>query len=117
MADWIMVQSGVVGRGRCRGNLGASRPGGREPDGARLPGVRDQPEAAGPLPGPLLAGGAKGDSRDAQVLADALRTDAHCLRRLDPVDPVVVELREWSRIAEELTRDRTRLANRIREQL
>lgn len=61
--------------------------------------------------------GAKDDSRDAQVLADALRTDAHCLRRLDPVDPVVVELREWSRIAEELTRDRTRLANRIREQL
>ncbi len=33
------------------------------------------------------------------------------------MDPVVVELREWSRIAEELTRDRARLANRVREQL
>ena len=61
--------------------------------------------------------GAKDDSRDARVLADALRTDLHCFRRIDPVDPAVVKLREWSRIAEELTRDRTRLANRVREQL
>ena len=61
--------------------------------------------------------GAKDDSRDARVLADALRTDMHCFRRVDPLDPLVVQLREWSRIAEELTRDRTRLANRVREQL
>ena len=61
--------------------------------------------------------GAKDDSRDARVLADALWTDLHCFRRIDPVDPAVVKLREWSRIAEELTRDRTRLANRVREQL
>jgi len=61
--------------------------------------------------------GAKDDSRDAEVLASALRTDPHCLRRLDPVDPTVVELREWSRIADELTRERVRLANRLREQL
>ena len=61
--------------------------------------------------------GAKDDSRDARVLADALRTDGHCFRRIDPVDPIVVELREWSRIAEELTRERTRLSNRVREQL
>ncbi len=61
--------------------------------------------------------GAKDDSRDAQVLADALRTDPRCLRRLAPIDPVVIELREWSRIAEDLTQERTRLANRVREQL
>ena len=61
--------------------------------------------------------GAKDDSRDARVLADALRTDGHCFRRIDPVDPAVVELRAWSRIAEELTRERTRLSNRVREQL
>jgi len=61
--------------------------------------------------------GAKDDSRDAEVLADALRTDPHCFRRLAPVDPVVIELREWSRIAEDLTQERTRLANRVREQL
>ncbi|WP_423929050.1 IS110 family transposase [Candidatus Palauibacter sp.] len=59
--------------------------------------------------------GAKDDSRDARVLADALRTDRHRLRRIDPVDPTVVELREWSRSAGELTRDRARLANRVRE--
>jgi transposase len=61
--------------------------------------------------------GAKDDRRDAMVLANALRTDPHCLRPLDPVDPTVVELREWSRIADELTGERVRLANRLREQL
>lgn len=61
--------------------------------------------------------GAKDDSRDAEVMASALRTDPQCLRPLDPVDPTVVELREWSRIADELTRERVRLANRVREQL
>ncbi len=61
--------------------------------------------------------GAKDDSRDAEVLASALRTDPQCLRPLDPVDPTVIELREWSRIADELTQERVRLANRVREQL
>ncbi len=61
--------------------------------------------------------GAKDDSRDAQVLGDALRTDRRCFRRLAPVDPLVVELREWSRIAEDLGAERVRLANRLREQL
>jgi len=61
--------------------------------------------------------GAKDDSRDAQVLADALRTDQRCFRRLAPVDPLVVELREWSRIAEDLGAERVRLVNRMREQL
>jgi len=61
--------------------------------------------------------GAKDDSRDAEVLGDSLRTDRRCFRELAPLDPVVVELREWSRIGEELTRERVRLANRVREQL
>ena len=61
--------------------------------------------------------GAKDDSRDARVLADAVRTDPHCLRRLQPLDPVVVELREWSRIADDLRHDRIRLGNRVRELL
>ena len=61
--------------------------------------------------------GAKDDNRDAEVLASALRTDPQCLRPLDPVDPTVIELREWSRVADELTKDRVRLANRLREQL
>ena len=46
--------------------------------------------------------GAKDDRRDAYVLADALRTDRHCFRRLTVEDPVVIELREWSRMVEDL---------------
>ena len=61
--------------------------------------------------------GAKDDRRDARVLASALRTDAHCLRRLERTDPAIVELREWSRLSEELTRERVRLANQMRQQL
>ena len=65
----------------------------------------------------LSPAGAKDDRRDARVLASALRTDPHCFRRLEPTDPTIVELREWSRLSEELTRDRVRLGNRMREQL
>jgi transposase len=61
--------------------------------------------------------GAKDDRRDALVLADSLRTDRHCFRRLAAEEAVVVELREWSRMTEELQQERNRLANRMREQL
>lgn len=61
--------------------------------------------------------GAKDDSRDAQVMASSLRTDPRCFRRLRATDPIVVELREYSRMAEELGQERVRLANRLREQL
>ena len=50
-------------------------------------------------------------------MASALRTDPRCFRALAPADPVVVELREFSRIAEELGAERNRLTNRMREQL
>ena len=61
--------------------------------------------------------GAKDDRRDAHVLGDSLRTDQHCFRRLSTEDAMVVELREWSRMTEELQQERNRLANRVREQL
>ena len=61
--------------------------------------------------------GAKDDRRDARTLASALRTDSQAFRRLDPSAPEIVELREWSRIASDLTRDQTRLVNRARQQL
>jgi transposase len=61
--------------------------------------------------------GAKDDSRDAHVLGDALRTDRHALRRVEPENPIVIELREWSRMLEDLQQERTRMANRVREQL
>src|SRR5262245_40052296 len=61
--------------------------------------------------------GAKDDSRDAEVMASALRTDPRCFRLLAVADPVVIELRAWSRIAEDLGAERNRLTNRLREQL
>lgn len=36
----------------------------------------------------------KDDSRDAQVLADALRTDMRAFRKLTLAEPLIVELRE-----------------------
>ena len=61
--------------------------------------------------------GAKDDSRDAEVMASALRTDQRCFRLLAALDPTVIELREWSRIASDLGTERNRLTNRLREQL
>jgi Transposase len=61
--------------------------------------------------------GAKDDSRDARVLGSGLRTDRHAFRQLAIQNPLVIELREWSRMADELQQERTRLANRIRQQL
>jgi len=61
--------------------------------------------------------GAKDDSRDAAVLGSSLRSDRPAFRRLSIDDPLVIELREWSRIHEELTAERIRLANRVRDQL
>jgi len=50
-------------------------------------------------------------------MSSALRTDLQCFRPLAAIDPVIVELREWSRIAEDLGAERNRLTNRLREQL
>ena len=61
--------------------------------------------------------GAKDDRRDAFVLADSLRTDQPCFRRVSLEDPLVIQLRELSRVDEELQREGNQLANRLREQL
>jgi len=65
----------------------------------------------------LSPAGAKDDRRDALVLGLSLRTDRHCFRRLEPLDPTIVELREWSRMDSELKDERNRLTNRVRQQL
>src|SRR6516225_4082915 len=61
--------------------------------------------------------GAKDDSRDADVLTDSLRTDMRAFRKLSIADPVIVELREWSPIDEELKVEHVRLTNRLKHQL
>lgn len=62
-------------------------------------------------------GGAKDDRRDARALADSLRTDGRAYRRLTNDDPDVIELREWSRMAADLSCEDTMLCNRARQQL
>ena len=57
--------------------------------------------------------GAKDDRRDGYALADGVRTDRRLFRRLHVADPRLVELRAWSRLAEELTEERVRLSNRV----
>lgn len=61
--------------------------------------------------------GAKDDRRDAWVLADALRTDLLSFRRVQAEDPLIIELRELSRLDDELRQQLARLSNRLREQL
>ena len=65
----------------------------------------------------FTAAGAKDDRRDADVLASSVRTDRQAFRPLAPADPEIVELREWSRMAEEHGRDLRRYLSRMRDQL
>jgi transposase len=61
--------------------------------------------------------GAKDDRRDAFVLADSLRTDQPCFRRVILDDPLVIQIRELSRMDEDLREEEGRLHNRLREQI
>lgn len=61
--------------------------------------------------------GAKDDRRDALVLGDSLRTDQPAFWPVRPDAPHIVELRELSRLADELQQETRRLANRLRDQL
>ena len=51
------------------------------------------------------------------MLADSLRTDRRAFRKLSIAEPTIVELREWSRIDEELKVEHVRLTNRLKHQL
>jgi len=57
--------------------------------------------------------GAKDDSWDCVVLGSALRTDPQAFRKLLPDAPLIVQLREWQRMAEEHGQDLVRLTNRL----
>jgi len=61
--------------------------------------------------------GAKDDRLDALVIAEALRTDPWAFQAVHPTSPQLLELRELSRIVEDLQQEELRLANRLREQL
>jgi transposase len=57
--------------------------------------------------------GAKDDSRDAYVLADSLRTDQHCFRRLESDHPAILRIRELSRSEESVGADLRRTVNQL----
>jgi transposase len=59
--------------------------------------------------------GAKDDDRDAHVIGDALRTDPQAFRRVRLDDPLIIQLREWSRVDEDLGAELTRLTNQLSE--
>lgn len=59
--------------------------------------------------------GAKDDARDAHVIADSLRTDLRAFRRVHLDHPLVIQLREWSRLDETLREDLGRLTNQLRD--
>jgi len=61
--------------------------------------------------------GAKDDRLDALVLADSLRTDTHLFRRISQLPAETIELREWSRIHDELQSERGGIVNQMRAQL
>ena len=61
--------------------------------------------------------GGKSDSLDARSFADALRTDGHGWRRLEPQDPLTQELRLLCRDEIGLIEQRTALVNRLQEAL
>jgi transposase len=59
--------------------------------------------------------GAKDDRRDALVIGDSLRTDPQAFRQVRLDHPVIIQLREWSRIDEDLGVELTRLTNQVRD--
>jgi transposase len=59
--------------------------------------------------------GAKDDPRDAHVIGDALRTDPQAFRPVRLDHPLVIQLREWSRVDDDLREELSRLTNRLRD--
>lgn len=63
------------------------------------------------------AAGAKDDSRDALVLASALRTDRKSFNLIKADNPEIIRLRELSRLGEDLKSELRRATNQLWEQL
>jgi len=63
----------------------------------------------------FTAAGAKDDRRDALVVGDSLRTDPQAFRQVRLDQPLIIQLREWSRVDEDLGVELTRLTNQLRD--
>jgi transposase len=67
--------------------------------------------------GRYFPAGAKDDRRDAFVAATSLRTDPHCFHRIQVDDPLVMRLRDLSRLDDDLRTSFNRHGCQLREQL
>ena len=65
----------------------------------------------------MSGGRSGGHLASVHALADSLRTDRRSFRHLQVESAEQIELREWSRMRDELQQEGTRLTNRMREQL
>jgi len=118
MADWLIAASGAVEAGHV--NVAIEAPHGPVVETLIERGFvvhAINPKQMDRFRDRFTMAGAKDDSRDAETMASGLRTDPRAFRPLAAVNPVVIELREWSRIAEDLGVERNRLTDRMREQL
>src|SRR5262249_15119323 len=63
----------------------------------------------------FTAGGTKDDRRDALVVGDSARTDPPAVRQVRLDHPVIIQMREWSRIDEDLGNELARVTNQLRD--
>ena len=117
LCDWLSPRAARRRRRIARSDRDAARTDRRDAAGARLRGVAINPKQLDRFRDRFTIAGAKDDRRDAQVLGDSLRTDRRAFRPLVVDDPIVIELREWSRIADELTGSATAWPTGSRDQL
>jgi transposase len=59
--------------------------------------------------------GAKDDRRDGLVLGHSLRTDPQAFRRVRLDHPLVIQIREWSRLDDDLGVELSKLTNQLRD--
>ena len=106
LCDWLLQKTGaapeqIAVRSRCR-----MAPWSRRCSSAALRSLPSIPNrstvsvTASRSPAPRMTAATPKSS------ASALRTDPHCLPALAVVNPIVIELREWSRIADDLQQER-----------
>ena len=94
------------------------RPVGGGADRRGLHGVPGEPAAGVPVPQPAWrVGGSKRDAGDAHMLADAVRTDAHQLRRAAGDSPQAEAVKVLARTHKTLIWERTAVTQRLRAQL
>lgn len=117
LLSWLVDKSGAD-----PGSIGVAL---EAPHGAVVDGLLDRgfaafavnPKQADRARELLVLSGAKDDPRDSEGLSVALRVIPRIFRRLQPRHPVLVRLRDRSRLRADLVKRRTQLSQKIRAQL